>query len=262
MIDAVQKLLDMSKGQEDLDFRAIRVDNSDLAIDDVRDIINMQESKRIIEGGEPVYSKGAKVFKFRGKRHRYVECTVEGVKKASTGDLVLVCTDVKKPVYANVDEILPIGRGCFTFSDEKSKRLVCNPQTTGVVDGVSLAPSKVSNRYLFLRADDADKIFELITASRRLFTIVRDRITGESRSVPFVEMNEILGSGQLPVDLYSDGDIVEIIDGAFKGEKARVRSVDSRKGLAEVEFITGQKSNVTFKFDKRQIKLIGQKEGM
>lgn len=257
MSELTEQFFRKAEGHEDLDYVAIRVKNSNQAVDEVRDIINMSESNEVIKSRRAIFDIGSRVFKYRGKRNNFLACEVESVKSPAKGDVVLRCDEVSGKITANVTDILPDDRGCVSFRDERSKRIVCAPKSTGVVDVISLQPAGVSDRYLFIRAENPSDVMRLIARSKSIYSPVRDRISGEQRTVPFEEMREVLAGAGLPADFYTPGDVVKIETGGFKGETAKIVGINKKKGEIEVELVSMSGGvPVTVKLDKNSVALL------
>jgi transcriptional antiterminator NusG len=84
--------------------------------------------------------------------------------------------------------------------------------------------------YIFIEACNPDALQELLKGVKKVRGIVR----GEGGRIPMEQIEHFLAPKPL-VSGIVEGNIVELIAGPFKGEKARVQQIDEAKEEITVE---------------------------
>ena len=98
-----------------------------------------------------------------------------------------------------------------------------------------LAPSELRG-YVFIETTDplrAEKGVRGVSYARAL---IKDPMTGQPKDTPFTEIAHFL-TPVSAVAKIAEGDIVELVSGPFRGEKAKVTRVDDTKEEITVELI-------------------------
>ncbi|HET6397984.1 MAG TPA: transcription elongation factor Spt5 [Candidatus Thermoplasmatota archaeon] len=98
-----------------------------------------------------------------------------------------------------------------------------------------LAPAELRG-YVFIETDDpvrAEKGVRGISYARAL---IKDPMTNQPRDTPFTEIAHFL-TPVSAVAKIAEGDIVELVSGPFRGEKAKVTRVDDTREEITVELI-------------------------
>jgi len=94
-----------------------------------------------------------------------------------------------------------------------------------------LAPANLRG-YVFVESMNPDRLEELVRSIRRARGVVKGR--DDSRGISFADIDLYLAPKPI-VSGIMEGDIVELVAGPFKGEKARVMKIDETKEEITVE---------------------------
>ena len=94
-----------------------------------------------------------------------------------------------------------------------------------------LAPANLRG-YVFVESMNPDRLEELVRGVRRARGVVKGR--GEEKTIAFSDIDLYLAPKPI-VSGIMEGDIVELVAGPFKGEKARVMKIDETKEEITVE---------------------------
>lgn len=143
-----------------------------------------------------------------------------------------------------------------TISQEKSvaalieKRVEGNPSTN--IKAI-LAPESLSG-YLFVEAPSQREVNRIITGIPH----VRGKVVGK---INIEELDDFL-IPKPSIEGINKGDIVEIVGGPFKGEKAKVTRIDTDKGEVVIELIEAT-NPIPVKVNADYVKLVekGEAEG-
>lgn len=118
-----------------------------------------------------------------------------------------------------------------------------------------VAPQKLRG-YVLIEGEKNDKAIEELLKGMQY---VRGIVGGE-RNIGLNEIEHYLAPKPIVADI-TEGDIVEIINGPFKGEKARVKQIDASKEEITVELFEAMVSiPVTIKGD--QVRVIEKEENL
>ncbi len=97
-----------------------------------------------------------------------------------------------------------------------------------------LAPAELRG-YVFIETDDPLKAEKAVRGVSYARALIKDP-TGQARHVPFEEIAHFLQPVS-SVAKIAEGDIVELVSGPFRGEKAKVTRVDDAREEITVELI-------------------------
>ncbi len=97
-----------------------------------------------------------------------------------------------------------------------------------------LAPAELRG-YVFIETDDPLKAEKAVRGVSYARALIKDP-TGQARHVPFDEIAHFLQPVS-SVAKIAEGDIVELVSGPFRGEKAKVTRVDDAREEITVELI-------------------------
>ncbi|MFO8052047.1 MAG: transcription elongation factor Spt5 [Thermoplasmatota archaeon] len=118
-----------------------------------------------------------------------------------------------------------------------------------------IAPQKLRG-YVLVEGEKNDKAIEELLKGMQY---VRGMVGGE-RDIALEEIEHYLAPKPIVADI-TEGDIVEIINGPFKGEKARVKQIDTSKEEITVELFEAMVSiPVTIKGDA--VRVLEKEENM
>ncbi len=95
-----------------------------------------------------------------------------------------------------------------------------------------LVPAGSRGGYIYVESMNPDRLEEIVRGIRRARGVLKGE--GESSGIPFSEIEMYL-SPKPVVSGIMEGDIVELMAGPFKGEKARVMKIDETKEEVTVE---------------------------
>jgi transcriptional antiterminator NusG len=179
-------------------------------------------------------------FNLDGPRPKNIKLIVEAPRGARYGDKVTVTLEL-----CLMDQV------CATkeFSATARQSILVLKTSIGhernVADGVSskaktgntgifalLAPGKLDG-YVFMEAMNTDLVRETVRGVRKAKGLVKGD-DESSRETSFGEIEHFLTPKPL-VSGIMEGDVVELVAGPFKGEKARVQKIDESKEEITVE---------------------------
>ncbi len=95
-----------------------------------------------------------------------------------------------------------------------------------------LVPAVSHGGYIYIESMNPDRLEEVVRGVRRARGVLKGE--GESAGIPFTEIEMYLTPKPV-VSGIMEGDIVELMAGPFKGEKARVMKIDETKEEVTVE---------------------------
>ena len=98
-----------------------------------------------------------------------------------------------------------------------------------------LAPAELRG-YLFIETTDPIRVEKGVRGVSYARALIRDPMTGQPKDTPFSEIGHFL-TPVSAVAKIGDGDIVELVSGPFRGEKAKVTRVDDSREEITVELI-------------------------
>jgi len=98
-----------------------------------------------------------------------------------------------------------------------------------------LAPSEMRG-YVFIETTDPIRAEKGVRGVSYARSLIKDPSTGQPRDAPFAEIAHFL-TPVSAVAKIAEGDIVELVSGPFRGEKAKVTRVDDTKEEITVELI-------------------------
>ncbi len=98
-----------------------------------------------------------------------------------------------------------------------------------------LAPTELRG-YLFIETTDPIRLEKGVRGVSYARALIKDPLTGQPRDTPFSEIAHFL-TPVSAVAKIGDGDIVELVSGPFRGEKAKVTRVDDTREEITVELI-------------------------
>ncbi len=84
--------------------------------------------------------------------------------------------------------------------------------------------------YLFIEGKDENSVVKLIQRVRHVKGLLK-------RAIELEELNKLIDTSEEEKSEINNGDIIEMISGPFKGEKAKVVKVDQQKEEITVELI-------------------------
>lgn len=98
-----------------------------------------------------------------------------------------------------------------------------------------LAPSELRG-YVFIETTDPVRVEKGVRGVSYARALIKDPMTGQPKDTPFTEIAHFL-TPVSAVAKIAEGDIVELVSGPFRGEKAKVTRVDDTKEEITVELI-------------------------
>lgn len=98
-----------------------------------------------------------------------------------------------------------------------------------------LAPSELRG-YVFIETTDPIRVEKGVRGVSYARALIKDPMTGQPKDTPFTEIAHFL-TPVSAVAKIAEGDIVELVSGPFRGEKAKVTRVDDTKEEITVELI-------------------------
>ena len=98
-----------------------------------------------------------------------------------------------------------------------------------------LAPSELRG-YVFIETTDPIRAEKGVRGVSYARALIKDPMTGQPKDTPFTEIAHFL-TPVSAVAKIAEGDIVELVSGPFRGEKAKVTRVDDTKEEITVELI-------------------------
>jgi transcriptional antiterminator NusG len=98
-----------------------------------------------------------------------------------------------------------------------------------------LAPSELRG-YVFIETTDPIRVEKGVRGISYARALIKDPMTGQPKDTPFTEIAHFL-TPVSAVAKIAEGDIVELVSGPFRGEKAKVTRVDDTKEEITVELI-------------------------
>lgn len=98
-----------------------------------------------------------------------------------------------------------------------------------------LAPSELRG-YVFIETTDPIRTEKGVRGVSYARALIKDPMTGQPKDTPFTEIAHFL-TPVSAVAKIAEGDIVELVSGPFRGEKAKVTRVDDTKEEITVELI-------------------------
>ncbi|HJQ93869.1 MAG TPA: transcription elongation factor Spt5 [Candidatus Thermoplasmatota archaeon] len=98
-----------------------------------------------------------------------------------------------------------------------------------------LAPSELRG-YVFIETTDPIRAEKGVRGVSYARALIKDPMTGQPKDTPFAEIAHFL-TPVSAVAKIAEGDIVELVSGPFRGEKAKVTRVDDTKEEITVELI-------------------------
>jgi transcriptional antiterminator NusG len=98
-----------------------------------------------------------------------------------------------------------------------------------------LAPSEMRG-YVFIETTDPIRVEKGVRGVSYARALIKDPMTGQPKDTPFTEIAHFL-TPVSAVAKIAEGDIVELVSGPFRGEKAKVTRVDDTKEEITVELI-------------------------
>ena len=98
-----------------------------------------------------------------------------------------------------------------------------------------LAPSEMRG-YVFIETTDPIRAEKGVRGVSYARALIKDPMTGQPKDTPFTEIAHFL-TPVSAVAKIAEGDIVELVSGPFRGEKAKVTRVDDTKEEITVELI-------------------------
>lgn len=98
-----------------------------------------------------------------------------------------------------------------------------------------LAPAELRG-YVFIETSDVVRVEKGVRGISYARSLIKDPLTGQPRDTPFAEIAHFL-TPVSAVAKIAEGDIVELVSGPFRGEKAKVTRVDDTKEEITVELI-------------------------
>jgi transcriptional antiterminator NusG len=90
--------------------------------------------------------------------------------------------------------------------------------------------------YVFIETTDPIRLEKGVRGVSYARALIKDPATGQPRDAPFSEIAHFL-TPVSAVAKIAEGDIVELVSGPFRGEKAKVTRVDDTKEEITVELI-------------------------
>ncbi len=98
-----------------------------------------------------------------------------------------------------------------------------------------LAPAELRG-YVFIETTDPIRVEKGVRGISYARALIKDPMTNQPKDTPFTEIAHFL-TPVSAVAKISEGDIVELVSGPFRGEKAKVTRVDDTKEEITVELI-------------------------
>jgi len=98
-----------------------------------------------------------------------------------------------------------------------------------------LAPAELRG-YLFIETTDPIRLEKGVRGVSYARSLIKDPLTNQPRDTPFSEIAHFLTPVSATAKI-GDGDIVELVSGPFRGEKAKVTRVDDGREEITVELI-------------------------
>jgi len=157
----------------------------------------------------------------------------KGLKYGDRVEAIMNATSSKDPAISNTITLTTIARqGIYAvktaIGHERDVADSIAGRSTRQDIGVFsvLCPAKLRG-YVLVEAMNPERLYEVVKGIRK----ARGMVEGETS---FEEIDHFLTPKPLVADIM-DGDIVELIQGPFKGEKARVQKIDENKEEITVE---------------------------